>query len=170
MLYLHIATEVFGPTVLFLEDEINMSKKFSQLCIVPSKTNRLLRFRGDIAHAVPRPSFCWLDPSEGGTNTEIWTRQKGERNTAERRSVCLFNTWRESPPLDLSTIPPIEALKLQATENLTIAAKTLDNWKAVNLNIENKSRSMDENVRLKIGETWISPQNIHNSCRIFYLL
>lgn len=101
VLYLSIGDSVRGPTLLFL------NPYQGSMVVVPAVESRLLRFTGDIVHAVPRPPLAYLDEAEGGSNHEIWTRIRrvegveSEETTVYRRSVLLFNTWTE-PPLDVS--------------------------------------------------------------------
>lgn len=57
-----------------------------------------------------RPSLAYLDPIEGGSNLELWIRRRPiDENDPElstlKRSVLLFNTWREAP-FEVSTDPP----------------------------------------------------------------
>ena len=102
VLYLSVGASVRGPTVLFL------NPYQGSMVVVPAASSRLLRFTGDLVHAVPRPPLAYLDMEEGGTNHELWTRVRridgvvSEETTVYRRSVLLFNTWAE-PPLDVSS-------------------------------------------------------------------
>jgi hypothetical protein len=62
-----VGSDVFGPTVLLLDgvehDPTTFGKmNFSQMVLIPALSGRLLRFRGDIMHAVPRPPLAYLDP------------------------------------------------------------------------------------------------------------
>jgi len=65
-----------------------------ELVTVPAVPGRLLRFQGDSLHAVPRPTDLWLLNFVKGVPTfepeEDWGR-----------SVILFNTWDDEPPLGL---------------------------------------------------------------------
>ena len=59
---------MFGPTVLLLEgvkpDETALQdeEQFSHVVLIPALPGRLLRFKGDIMHAVPRPPLAYFDP------------------------------------------------------------------------------------------------------------
>ena len=124
VLYLDIGRDVLGPTCLFFEKASSVSSPtpsssvsfpslpISEMAIVPAVTGRLLRFDGDIMHAVPRPALGYLDPEDGGSNLEIWSRPKridgviDDESTIYRRSVLLFNTWNELP-LDVDTAIPL---------------------------------------------------------------
>ncbi len=50
---------------------------------------------------------AYFNPEEGGSNDVIYTRMKREKvPPEERRSVLLFNTWKDTPPRDISLQPP----------------------------------------------------------------
>lgn len=59
VLYLDIGSNVYGPTCLFFE---NKSSLIEEIAIIPAVKGRLLRFDGNIMHAVPRPALGYLDP------------------------------------------------------------------------------------------------------------
>jgi len=86
VLYIDVGDEVRGPTCVFAGD---------QLISVPAVAGRVLRFEGDLAHAVPEPSDVWFRSFVS----------KQPHTPARRRSVVLFNTWDE-PPLDVPLEPP----------------------------------------------------------------
>jgi hypothetical protein len=99
VLYLQVGTEVRGPTCIFPDrvsggDLVRPDEKSVDLVTVPAVPGRLLRFEGSYLHAVPRPTDLWfLKFVKGGaeyTPEEEWGR-----------SVILFNTWDENPPLDV---------------------------------------------------------------------
>ena len=92
VLYVNVGDEVQGPTLVF-------DHEFKHMVSVPAKTGRLLRFDGDAPHAVPRPALAFLDPDEGGSNLEIFSRVRDEaiRFPSLKRRVLLFNTWQERP-------------------------------------------------------------------------
>ena len=122
VLYLSVGEQAIGPTIL-LRDSIESDRKgsFDEISVVPAVAGRLLRFPGNMMHAVPRPPLAYLDPAEGGTNVELWTRRRPtDENDPEctifRRSVLLFNTWTEAP----STEEPCETSSTSAsTEDLS---------------------------------------------------
>ena len=70
-----------------------------ELITVPAVPGRLLRFQGDNLHAVPRPTDLWLLNFVKGSPAfepeEDWGR-----------SVILFNTWDDEPPLGLPIDEP----------------------------------------------------------------
>jgi hypothetical protein len=108
VLYLSVGKEALGPTIL-LHDAVESDKEgyFDEISIVPAVAGRLLRFPGTMMHAVPRPPLAYLDPAEGGTNVELWTRRRPlDENDPEctvfRRSVLLFNTWTDPPSTQTS--------------------------------------------------------------------
>lgn len=156
VLYLSIGPEVKGPTVLLLEDNNSIftstgEKKFVKMVIAPAKTNRLLRFDGNISHCVPRPVLAYFDPVEGGSNTELWIRrrpQEGEMDNPDRRSVLLFNTWSQMP-LDISADAPQVSLTRQAEQKVQPIANSLDYWSFQQT--LSYGASNDRLVRLKIG-------------------
>ena len=162
VLYLQIGSDVQGPTVLLLNN-------YSVLITVPAVSNRLLRFKGDVIHAVPRPPLAYIDSELGGTNHELWTRirridcEVSDETTIYRRSVLLFNTW-DTPPLDV----PINAFSTATSSDITstdsataydsIIAKPLTEWIPVDIpaySYTNRTKDEPENrvpgIRLKIG-------------------
>ena len=127
VLYLQVGTQVRGPTAIFpnrksggdllrnlvteslcvdSDERSNSQNKHIessgqgsedegvQLITVPAVPGRLLRFQGDYLHAVPRPTDLWLLKFVKGSPTfepeEDWGR-----------SVILFNTWNDEPPLGI---------------------------------------------------------------------
>mmetsp|Transcript_24283 Transcript_24283/g.27747 ORF Transcript_24283/g.27747 Transcript_24283/m.27747 type:complete len:405 (+) Transcript_24283:58-1272(+) len=98
VLYLKVGTQVHGPTCVFPNQssggEILKSDGNVKLVTVPVVSGRLLRFRGDMLHAVPRPTDLWFRSFVKGapeyTPEEDWGR-----------SVILFNTWVDEPPKDV---------------------------------------------------------------------
>lgn len=176
VLYLSVGEQARGPTIL-LRDSIESDKKgfFDEISIVPAVAGRLLRFPGNMMHAVPRPSLAYLDPAEGGTNVELWTRRRPtDENDPEcsifRRSVLLFNTWTDAP----STEEPCEASSTSASTvdlregSLDIQKIKEESWqctpreKWVNASLTSShdsivtsicssSLELEPNIRLKIG-------------------
>lgn len=76
------------------------------MLVVPAVAGRVLRFDGQLQHAVPKPADVWLAPfarSPSGTAEELM------------RSVVLFNTWDDAP-LDVKREerPPPEQHHLDA--------------------------------------------------------
>lgn len=111
VLYLKVGSEVRGPTCVFpnrrtggqllrpvYENSAGIAKTNRsnevELVTVPAVPGRVLRFEGSALHAVPRPADLWLlSFTEGGSlydPEDMWGR-----------SVILFNTWNEEPPLDV---------------------------------------------------------------------
>ena len=107
VLYLQIGNKVRGPTCVFPgrqsggdlltatkgcdDDDVGV-----ELVSVPAVPGRLLRFQGDYLHAVPRPHDLWFRKFIQGAPSyspeETWGR-----------SVILFNTWGDDPPLDVQS-------------------------------------------------------------------
>jgi len=112
VLYLQVGNQVRGPTCVFLNrrsggdllrkqlngseiDELNVAEEDKvELITVPAVPGRLLRFQGDYLHAVPRPTDFWLLKFVKGSPTFEPEEEWG-------RSVVLFNTWNDEPPLGL---------------------------------------------------------------------
>lgn len=99
VLYLQLGEHVKGPTCIFEECVSGgdlVAKSDVSLVTIPAVEGRLLRFPGNLLHAVPRPTDIWLLPFVQGSpdfNPKLF-----------ERSVVLFNTWQE-PPLD---VPKLE--------------------------------------------------------------
>lgn len=127
VLYLKINTK--GPTCIFnrrggwkdSEDET------TTLVTVPAVEGRLLRFPGNLLHAVPKPHNRWLMTEEEDKEWKLKERlDEYADDWAEdgeiERSVLLFNTWDDKGPLDVipdsfASIPDgieIEGTDLQA--------------------------------------------------------
>jgi hypothetical protein len=111
VLYLQVGTEVRGPTCVFPDrvsggDLVRPDGKSVDLVTVPAVPGRLLRFEGSYLHAVPRPTDLWflkfVKGSPQFTPEEEWGR-----------SVILFNTWHESPPMD---VPIDDTVALDAAD------------------------------------------------------
>jgi hypothetical protein len=95
VLYLEMGSQVQGPTVVwnvtnggefFSTKDQQEQQPISEMISVPAKQGRLLRFQGDLLHAVPRPADIY------------WTLQPDSEQEEPveqyQRSVLLFNTWR----------------------------------------------------------------------------
>ena len=63
VLYVDVGLNVYGPTCLFFENKNNL---IEEMAIIPAVKGRLLRFDGNIMHAVPRPALGYLDPEGKG--------------------------------------------------------------------------------------------------------
>lgn len=113
VLYLDVAPGLRAPTCVWEEedpDEIwareaaavqadvraGPPRRLRLLHVVPAVPGRLLRFRGDLLHAVPKPALQWLDSEHASVDQE----------QAALRSVVLFNTWSEPPMLPSPNDPP----------------------------------------------------------------
>jgi hypothetical protein len=125
VLYLNCGVGVRGPTIVVHDKEqradaqgklipeapeAKQQQPFEKISLVPAVAGRLLRFDGSLLHAVPRPALAYMDEEEGGSNHELWTRRRPRDDsdpelTEYRRSVLLFNTWREDneSPLGVSS-------------------------------------------------------------------
>ena len=106
VLYLDVAPGLRGPTCVWEEVDPDDAwtreaaaaeadvragppRELSALHVVPARQGRLLRFRGDQLHAVPKPALSWLE--EGGDEDDV------ARSSVRR--VILFNTWHSQPPM-----------------------------------------------------------------------
>ena len=159
--YLDVGNDVCGPTIVFHDDKDNgdynekvKTKSSLKACtVVHAKKNRLMRMKGDILHAVPRPELCYFNQDVGGSNNMIWTREKRECvPQPERRSVLLFNTW-EVAPHDISLEPPEGSMKAAKED----AAATMNNFQSstrgefLSVDIEDNSKNAEETTRMKVG-------------------
>jgi hypothetical protein len=66
VLYLQVGTDVRGPPTCVFTDvhgggDLVRPESF-ELSVVPAVPGRLLRFKGDLLHAVPCPTDLWLLP------------------------------------------------------------------------------------------------------------
>ena len=152
VLYLHVGNEVKGPTMILHDtqprvlsidgslDEISGTaasnqQQFDHISIVPAVVARLLRFDGSLMHAVPRPALAYLDEEEGGSNLELWTRRRPSSDddpelTVFRRSVLLFNTWRQNneSPMDIPCDPNPRSVDLYQKQVTPLACNAIDQW------------------------------------------
>lgn len=140
VIYLQIGEDVRGPTCLFFEESMGIS----QITTVPAKNCRLLRFDGDVIHAVPRPPLAYLDPEQGGSNLEIFSRVRDEAvlNPAMKRQVLLFNTWQTRP----ESVNEIE-IEGHSQQPQSVAAAH-SSWSHVDI-IDAPEQAMD--IHLKVG-------------------
>ena len=149
---MHVGNEVQGPTVILHDTQRRVAssdgsigdisgstssnqQKFDHISIVPSVVGRLLRFDGSLMHAVPRPPLAYLDEEEGGSNLELWTRRRPSTDddpelTVFRRSVLLFNTWRQNneSPMDISVDPNPRSVDLYEKQVTPLACNPVDQW------------------------------------------
>lgn len=123
VLYLQVGTNVRGPTCVFTDVHSGgdlLRHELVELSVVPAVPGRLLRFQGDLLHAVPRPTDLWLLPYVKGAPqfepTETWGR-----------SVVLFNTWKEPP----SNVPFSDSKgdECQEEEAAEPSCRALDDWR-----------------------------------------
>ena len=102
VLYLQIGPNVQGPTCLFPDCTSGGDLVRDDLSVltVPAVAGRLLRFPGHWLHAVPRPTDLWMLPFVKGSP---------EFSEDFQRSVVLFNTWNEEPPMQVSPLEEDES-------------------------------------------------------------
>ncbi|KAJ1454317.1 hypothetical protein M885DRAFT_522170 [Pelagophyceae sp. CCMP2097] len=117
VLYLKVGDQVRGPTVVFATDSpAGVANGVSRLVSVPPVEGRVLRFDGDLLHAVPRPAAAWAADARNA-QPEALTPD------AYTRSVLLFNTWA-APPLDV----PLSSAAFDAA-NGSILARPRGDWR-----------------------------------------
>ncbi|KAG7360979.1 hypothetical protein IV203_036079 [Nitzschia inconspicua] len=132
VLYLHTGSEVRGPTCVFpdmrsggdlLKTAIDKNDDNDfDLVVIPAVSGRLLRFQGDYLHAVPRPTDLWLLNFVQGAPDFQPESKWG-------RSVILFNTWGNQPPLE---VPIDEAIDLDMPLDIEkCSCNEKDNWKCI---------------------------------------
>ena len=99
VLYLNIGAAVRAPTCVWEASTLRDSKleedrhaDFGAMTVVPARSGRLLRFHGDMMHAVPKPTHAWLPTLHGSM-----PKRKKAPAAELVRSVLLFNTWDEAP-------------------------------------------------------------------------
>ena len=99
ILYLYSGSQVCGPTLIFNEESSlpPLQTTFTDVTIIPARSNRLVTFNGKLAHSVVRPTLAYYDESEGGSNLELFIRKGRPASIDQKRSVVLFNTWNEPP-------------------------------------------------------------------------
>lgn len=99
ILYVYSGSQVCGPTLIFTDESIlpPLQTRLTDVTIVPARSSRLVTFNGSLAHSVVRPPLAYYDETEGGSNLELFIRKGRPTTTSEKRSVILFNTWKEPP-------------------------------------------------------------------------
>ena len=131
VLYLQVGSSVQGPTCLFPKchfgsdllgktDDKNDNNEVSVIT-VPAVPSRLLRFQGDLLHAVPRPADLWFRKFVVGT---------GETEPEEEwgRSVILFNTWRDEDDGPLNVLPESINEETSVTDRTKLEARSVEEW------------------------------------------
>ena len=152
VLYLAVGTRVRGPTCVFdavrgsdlaASRSANSSAADAEttraLIIVPAVPGRLLRFQGNLLHAVPAPTDRWLTPFS--KSTPILPEAEWQR------VVVLFNTWESPPPLDVERDPPVADALDSVDGNGAVAATCgrFQSWNAVHIHGEDLADN--ENMR-----------------------
>lgn len=124
VMYLSVGPRVNGPTCVWQPGEKG-GRFGGALSVVPAVEGRVLRFQGQLQHAVPRPADVWLAPfaiSQSGTKEDFM------------RSVVLFNCWpdEDAPPLDVERDPPALVERLPQDNSLFHAAPR-ERWDAIRM-------------------------------------
>eukprot|EP00931_Biecheleriopsis_adriatica_P076329 TRINITY_DN50050_c0_g1_i1.p1 TRINITY_DN50050_c0_g1~~TRINITY_DN50050_c0_g1_i1.p1 ORF type:complete len:397 (-),score=66.72 TRINITY_DN50050_c0_g1_i1:49-1218(-) len=95
VLYLSVGEAVRGPTCVWerADSQTDGYEDFGPMTTVPACRGRLLRFDGELMHGVPKPADAYLPAKHRRPFVP-------PTNQAELvRSVLLFTTWDESPPM-----------------------------------------------------------------------
>ncbi|KAL3926150.1 MAG: hypothetical protein SGPRY_003434 [Prymnesium sp.] len=153
VLYLDLAPDLCAPTCVWEEDasddvwaseaaavdaDVRAGPPRSLQClhVVPARRGRLLRFRGDLLHAVPKPACQWLGVVEEGPVADD-----------DLRSVILFNTWSKPPLLPSSKDPPAaKAIEELAALDDPPICRSFGNWQelaAVKLSHSGEETTLD---------------------------
>jgi hypothetical protein len=142
-----VGTDVKGPTCIF-EDCISGgdlaadSNPKVALLTVPAVERRLLRFTGNLLHAVPRPTDIWLLPFVQGTPD--FTPSLFER------SVVLFNTWQE-PPLGLLQLLEEQQQECHRVDGISVSPRNewtevdIEEEEVIEVEVEEEYRGMPRN-------------------------
>jgi len=101
-----------------IDDELDHNGEEAELDLeiplitVPAVPSRLLRFRGDILHTVPRPADLWFRKFVMGA-------PKTDPEEEWGRSVILFNTWEDGDDAPFNVFP-VDNTKEQVTDQNSI--------------------------------------------------
>lgn len=72
---------------------------------IPAVQGRVVRFKGDLMHAVPKPATRWLLSKDAQRDLSLLEYdddyEKSDDDKPILRSVVLFNTWKDTGPLDV---------------------------------------------------------------------
>jgi len=142
VLYLNFDEELSlqsGGHTVVLED----SSRHRQLFVVPPHPGRLLRFQGHLLHGVPRPAFefylCdqepeWIQNVTSSLRLEVplTINYSLSSNTAVKRSVLLFNTWDDTPPVPVQgTSNQHDSLANDVQADLPPICNPIHQWQAI---------------------------------------
>jgi len=117
-------------------------RSYTSIFICPAVPGRLLRFRGDLTHAVPYPALLYtqpditptVPPEETSQDTSSKPQPKKFGNSLQymksfRRSVLLFNTWDGNPPDSISPLAPSQAVTaFQRNTKPPIIVREKEQW------------------------------------------
>jgi hypothetical protein len=130
VLYLKVGSQARGPTCVFPDRQSggdllrptrgNADSKTVEVVTVPAAPGRLLRFKGDYLHAVPRPTDLWFLKFVQGA-------PQFEPEEEWGRSVILFNTWGDEPPLDV----PVDSMAASDDKIESISCTQRSEWSEV---------------------------------------
>lgn len=151
VLYLQVGTNVRGPTCVFTNatsgsDLLHPTSTIIPLTVVPAVQGRLLRFQGNLLHAVPRPTDVWFLPFVKGAPhydpQDTWGR-----------SVVLFNTWWEEPPSQVPFVGTSTSKQECETADDTVSERlchAYSNWQPVQVTEPNGSDTRSTRLNAKI--------------------
>eukprot|EP00934_Nitzschia_sp_Nitz4_P001367 Nitzschia sp. Nitz4//scaffold39_size137210//30235//31442//NITZ4_003191-RA/size137210-processed-gene-0.30-mRNA-1//1//CDS//3329550359//1367//frame0 len=121
VLYLKMGHLTKGPTIAWDArrggDFDNIQN--TSMVVIPAVQGRLLRFQGQLLHAVPRPADVYLFPT---TAEEIDTPDN-------MRSVLLFNTWPINDSLVDAVV--IGATEDEAPQPISKSCNPIEDWMPV---------------------------------------
>ena len=137
VLYLQVGPQVRGPTCLFPACKSGgdlAHQSDLKVLTVPAVSGRLLRFPGHWLHAVPRPTDIWLLPFVKGSP---------DFSSEFERSVVLFNTWNEEPPMQVEPL-----LDASCQEDGTNLVKPLGEWNDIETIDSEPSLSFSDRTKI----------------------
>jgi len=184
VLYLSVDEQVRGPTCIWELDEegaIRLNEEgnndavlvpstqtsSAHVSVVPAVAGRVLRFRGDLLHSVPRPGLRYMltddfvegdeeEEEEDDENTRYEDDEDDvdgdDENDADfesiERAVILFNTWAE-PPLDKKSNSVMAGLDFEVLEEEGGEAESSDNAQStVDATLASPAENSDSGIDL----------------------
>lgn len=143
VLYLEVGSKVRGATCVWQPREseaCGSDERFGAMTAVPAVAGRVLRFAGDLQHAVPRPADVWF--------SSFVINQRSTPPEDYIRSVLLFNTWPDpgSPPKDVQPIPAETAMRFNVHDAGHVLCRERRLWKEA----QTAERHGDESAKMKV--------------------
>jgi len=84
------------PQESFVQPSVFGCPHLQQMYVVPAVPGRLLRFRGDLLHAAPKPADVYFDADQGPGFFAVMS----DLVWPSRRVSLAFNTWDEPPSVE----------------------------------------------------------------------